>query len=152
MKTYLERSTLLLIIFLTSYSLAEDHAPTDERAAVLTALHNQQEAWNAGDLNKFMQGYWKSDSLVFVGRNGPKFGFNTTRLNYQKSYPNKEMMGILNFTVLYLKQWDAKTIQIIGKYALKRVNDHPAGFFTLLYRKINGEWKIVSDHSSAESE
>lgn len=142
----------LSLFFFPFFGVAQNQHTSTDLERVLTSLRNKEKAWNAGDLNKFMNGYWKSDSLVFVGRNGPKYGYENTALNYKKSYPNRTQMGTLHFSVLYINQWDEKTIQLIGKYTLKRIQDQPSGFFTLLFRRINGEWKIVSDHSSAESE
>lgn len=153
MKNKIRFNWLFVFLFVSGFSsLAQNNNSTEDIALVMTALSKQEKAWNAGDLNEFMKGYWENDSLVFVGRNGPKYGYANTALNYQKSYPNKASMGTLHFTILHVNQWDTRTIQLIGKYTLSRINDEPTGFFTLLYRKISGEWKIVSDHSSANSE
>ena len=119
-----------------------------DQAAVLEVLSTQEKAWNDGDLDRFMTGYWQNEALLFVGRSGPTLGYAQTLANYHKAYPNKAAMGELHFDILHLTQWDAQTIQLIGKVTLKRAEDSPSGFFTLLFRKINGQWKIVSDHTS----
>lgn len=117
--------------------------------AVRAILKSQETAWNNADINTFMEGYWQSEKLVFVGSKGPTYGFLNTLERYKASYPNKEAMGTLNFDLLFIEQWDEKTIQVIGKFTLTRENDQPTGFFTLLFRKIDSVWKIVSDHSSS---
>lgn len=127
----------------------EDFSATDE---VISVLKTQESLWNNGDLDRFMEGYWKNDSLVFVGGKGPTYGFESTLANYKKGYPDKAAMGKLHFDILFTKEWDSRTIQLIGKFTLTRSNDQPKGFFTLLFRKINNSWKIVSDHSSTQTE
>lgn len=117
--------------------------------AIENILKAQEDAWNAGDLVSFMDGYWKSDSLVFVGRSGPTYGFERTLENYRKGYPNRAAMGKLSFDLLHIKQWDEQSIQLIGAFHLQRENDAPSGYFTLLFRRFDSGWKIVSDHSSS---
>lgn len=130
-----------------SAQFSEDSSSIDE---VTILLKEQEIAWNNGNLERFMQGYWKSDSLVFVGSRGPAYGFDNTLLNYQKGYPDSAAMGKLHFDILFTKQWDSNTIQLVGKYTLTRTKDQPTGFFTLLFRRIDNSWKIVSDHSSSQ--
>ena len=140
-------TSLFLLFFLASLFI---HAQSPSAISDIKAvLHQQEKAWNSRDLSAFMEGYWKSDSLVFVGSKGPTYGFLNTLERYKASYPNKEAMGTLNFDLLFIEQWDEKTIQVIGKFTLTRENDQPTGFFTLLFRKIDSVWKIVSDHSSS---
>lgn len=110
-------------------------------------MHQQQEAWNRGDLEGFMQPYWKSDSLMFIGKRGPTYGWNNTLQNYQKSYPNKEAMGILKFTNLD-HQMQSDFCFVIGKWELFRTNDTLSGHYTLLWRFIDNQWVIIRDHSS----
>ncbi|MGB2171877.1 MAG: YybH family protein [Flavobacteriaceae bacterium] len=119
--------------------------------SVMALMSDQERAWNQGDINAFMKGYWDNDRLVFTGANGPTYGYQNTLRNYKKRYPNQVAMGQLKFDILFTKQWDAQTIQLIGRYLLQREKDQPTGFFTLLFRKIEGHWKIVSDHSSSEN-
>lgn len=109
----------------------------------------QEFYWNKGDIEAFMEGYWNNTELVFVGKNGPTYGYQNTLENYKKGYPDKASMGQLHFDILHTQQWDKNTIQLIGKYTLTRENDQPTGYFTLLFRKIDSVWKIVSDHSSS---
>jgi hypothetical protein len=108
----------------------------------------QENAWNAGDLNAFMQGYWQSDSLTFVGRNGIAYGWNTTLNNYRKSYPDKETMGKLTFTLLKKEKLGPASYLVLGKWQLQRSKDEVGGYFSLVWKKIDGRWVIISDHTS----
>ncbi len=119
-----------------------------EENAIRQVMHNQQEAWNRADIEDFMEGYWKSDSLKFIGRNGITYGWQTTLDNYKKSYPTPEAMGKLTFSVLTLDILSETSAFMIGRWHLKRTNDEPGGHFTLLWRKINGKWVIIADHTS----
>ncbi|MBS7564329.1 nuclear transport factor 2 family protein [Mucilaginibacter sp. Bleaf8] len=119
-----------------------------DKQAILKVLETQRLAWNRGDLETFMQGYWKSDSLLFVGSDGPKYGWQTTLDNYKKSYPDKAAMGQLKFDILKVQLLDKTNAFVLGGWQLQRQSDAPGGYFTLLLRKIKGEWKVVSDHSS----
>ncbi|MFC5270061.1 YybH family protein [Adhaeribacter terreus] len=111
-------------------------------------LDQQVIAWNKGDLNGYMQGYWKSDSLEFIGKNGVTYGWEKTLQNYQRSYPNAEAMGQLALTILRVEDINSSTAYVTGKWTITRTAGNLEGYFTLLFRKIDEEWKIVSDHSS----
>jgi ketosteroid isomerase-like protein len=104
--------------------------------------------WNKGDLEDFMKGYWKSDSLLFVGKTAPTKGWQATLNNYKKGYPDKAAMGTLTFDIMKVDLLDATNAFILGGWKLKRDKDTPGGYFTLWFRKINGEWKVVVDHTS----
>ena len=119
--------------------------------ALSEIMKAQEFYWNKGDIEAFMEGYWNNTELVFVGKNGPTYGYQNPLENYKKRYPDKASMGQLHFDILHTQQWDKNTIQLIGKYTLTRENDQPTGYFTLLFRKIDSVWKIVSDHSSSSS-
>lgn len=119
-----------------------------EENAIRQVMNTQQEAWNHADIETFMEGYWKSDSLKFIGRNGITYGWQTTLDNYKKSYPTPDAMGKLTFTILTLDILSETSAFMIGRWHLKRASDEPGGHFTLLWRKINGKWVIVADHTS----
>src|ERR1700760_2491992 len=74
--------------------------------AVLKVLETQRQAWNRGDVEAYMQGYWKSDSLVFVGKTAPVYGWQKTLDRYKKAYPDKAAMGQLTFTIIQVKVLD----------------------------------------------
>lgn len=119
-----------------------------EENAIRQVMNTQQEAWNRADIETFMEGYWKSDSLKFIGRNGITYGWQTTLDNYKKSYPTPDAMGKLTFTILSLDILSETSAFMIGRWHLKRATDEPGGHFTLLWRKINGKWVIIADHTS----
>lgn len=108
----------------------------------------QENCWNDGNLECFMDSYLKSDKLVFIGKSGPKYGWKTTLANYQKSYPDKRAMGKLKFEIISTDVLSGKSAFVIGKWALTRKDGDLSGHFTLLWKKIKGEWVIVADHSS----
>ena len=111
-------------------------------------MKQSQEYWNSGDLNGFMHNYWKSDSLKFIGKTGITYGWQASLDRYLTSYPDKSKQGTLNFDFLHLEPVGDKFYHQVGKYTLYREQDTLSGHFTLLWEKIDGEWKIIADHSS----
>ncbi|MFN4974425.1 MAG: YybH family protein [Bacteroidota bacterium] len=140
----MKRIFLLLLLGCSLYTQAQESFENAARRI----LQQQSQDWNRGDLSAFMQGYWNSDSLLFVGRNGPVYGYTTTLNNYRKNYPDTLVMGKLQFNLLSLQQLSDEHGFVLGQYILTRRTDRPTGFFTLWLRKIKGQWKIVADHSS----
>lgn len=124
--------------------------PTDNKdfQAVRQVLAVQQDAWNRGDIDAFMEYYWKSPDLQFIGSNGPTYGWQNTLERYKKTYSNRDLMGTLQFDILQVNQRSKKVITVLGKFTLKRKNDEPSGYFLLVFQKIKGEWLIVADHTS----
>ena len=90
-------------------------------------LDEQTKAWNKGDLVAFMQSYWKSDELKFIGSKGVRYGWKATLKGYQKGYPTKEKMGILKFTIVSMEKISPDAAFVIGKWHLTRKNDTPNG-------------------------
>jgi uncharacterized protein (TIGR02246 family) len=135
-------------VLVTCFLLFAGASLAQKKQAVLKVLETQRLAWNKGDLEAFMQTYWKSDSLLFVGQNGPKYGWQTTLNDYRKSYPDKAAMGILSFDIKEVRFISLDNAFVLGAWHLQREKDQPKGFFTLLMKKIDGEWKIIADHSS----
>lgn len=138
----------LIAIYLFLYSLSSFAQKTkDETKVVANNMKIQEESWNKGDIPGFMEYYWKSDSLKFIGNKGITYGWQKTLDNYLKGYPNKEAMGILKFTIIENNQLSNTSIYVIGKWELTK--EKPVGgHFTLLWKKINGKWVIVADHTS----
>jgi ketosteroid isomerase-like protein len=126
------------------------HAQTTGKAAksILSVMDQQEKAWNKGDLSAFMEGYWKSDSLCFIGSRGLTHGWTQTLENYKKGYPNTDAMGQLKFTIVSVEQLSKKSAYVIGKWQLTRTKGDIGGHYTLLWKKIKGKWVIVADHSS----
>lgn len=123
------------------------NAQSPDEIAIRNAMNEQLNAWNRGNVDAFMQTYWKNDSLLFVST-PPAYGWQTTFEHYKKAYPDTAAMGKLSFNLLQLKQLSPEYYFVMGAWHLKRSIGDVGGYFTLLFRKINGKWLIVVDHSS----
>ncbi len=132
-----------LLFSLTSFSQTNKND-----IAIRATLQSQATAWNNGDLEKFMDAYWHSDSLMFIGKSGVTYGWQNTLNNYKKGYPDTTAMGKLHFDIIQVKALSAIYYSVVGKWHLTRSIGDIGGHFTLLFRKIKNKWVIVSDHSS----
>ena len=119
-----------------------------EEDAIRRMLKAQVTEWNSGDIAGYMVGYWEHDSLVFIGKNGPTYGYKATLERYKKSYPNAEAMGKLTSTIVSMKRLSARYYFVTGKWHLARKAGELGGSYTLLLEKIKGKWVIINDHSS----
>lgn len=108
----------------------------------------QEKAWNEGNLENFMEPYWHSDSLQFIGKRGITRGWQATLDNYKKGYPDRAAMGTLQFTNLSIDVLSDSNAYVIGKWELFRIADTLSGHYSLLWKKMNGKWQIIADHSS----
>ena len=136
---------LTLFSLFTLLSLTAQHK--DEQT-IRSILSNQTKQWNKGNIEGFMKGYWESDSLLFIGKNGPKYGYRNTLESYKKGYPDTVSMGKLSFDILKVQQLSPHCYFVLGKWMLQRSIGNLDGHYTLLFRRINKQWVIVSDHSS----
>jgi ketosteroid isomerase-like protein len=123
-------------------------AQTKNETAIRQLLATQTAAWNQGDVASFMNGYWENDSLMFIGKTGVTYGWNNTLNNYKKGYPDTTAMGKLSFNIISVKKLSKKYYHVVGKWFLKRSIGDLGGHYTLLFKKINGQWVIIADHSS----
>jgi ketosteroid isomerase-like protein len=139
------KNILLTIIFCIPLLATAQSA--DEKA-IRNVLSTQTTAWNSGNLDRFMIGYWENDSLMFIGKNGVTYGWRNTLKNYKTNYSDTAAMGKLEFTLIQLKRLSKEYYHVTGKWFLKRSIGDLSGHFTLLFRKINNKWVIISDHSS----
>lgn len=142
MKRSILLSALLVMFFQIGFAQAKDDA------AVKKLLTDQDKAWNSGDLDAFMAGYWKNDSLMFIGKNGITYGWQNTLDNYKKGYPDTTAMGKLHFDYIEIKRLSPLYYFVTGKWYLTRTIGNLNGVFTLLVKRINNKWVIVRDHSS----
>ncbi|MBB5397924.1 DUF4440 domain-containing protein [Mucilaginibacter sp. AK015] len=133
----------LLLLVITCFALK-----AQDKQAIIAVLNTQQAAWNKGDIEGFMQGYWKSDSLMFIGKRGPTYGWQQTMDNYKNGYPDRAAMGKLTFRIDKVEILGTRDAFVMGAWSLAREKDAPGGYFTLWFRKINGEWKVICDHTS----
>lgn len=139
-----ELISALPILFITFTAMAQNN---DEQE-IRTLLSKQVTEWNKGNAAGYMKGYWKHDSLVFIGKNGPTYGYDATLQRYKKSYPDAEAMGTLTSTIISMKKLSADYYFVTGKWHLTRKQGDLNGSYTLLLQRINGEWVIINDHSS----
>ena len=123
-------------------------AQNKDEKAIRDLMAAQVIAWNSGNIDAFMEGYWKSDSLVFVGSKGPTYGWQTTLENYKKRYPDTTVMGKLDFDILQVRSLSANNAFVLGKWHLARSIGDVGGYYTLLFRKIKNRWVIIADHTS----
>ena len=137
---------LFLLCFVFCVSVASAQSKNEKK--IREILNEQTWAWNRGDIPGFMNGYWQHDSLMFIGKNGIVYGWQQTLNNYKKNYPTSDAMGKLSFNILKVDKLSSKYYSVIGKWMLVRSIGDVSGHFSLLFKKINGQWKIVSDHSS----
>ena len=142
---------ILLIIALSACKGREASTAVGDRSADVLAiklvLDNQVAAWNEANIDEFMKSYWKSDSILFIGSKITA-GWDSTLARYKKSYPDPAAMGKLRFEILRMDYISPDSYLITGKYFLTREKDNPSGIFTLLFKKKNGNWMIVYDHTS----
>ena len=139
---YIIISALLLTITVGSYAQNKDE---QQITRMLTA---QVEQWNKGNIEGYMHGYWENDSLLFIGSKGPRYGYGVTLKRYKEAYPDEAHMGKLTSTITSMQRLSKDYYFIVGKWALKRTAGDVDGSYTLLLRKIDGQWVIVCDHSS----
>ena len=140
----MKRLLLSTVLFFCCYCSAF----AQDTRAILAILEDQVVSWNRGDLNSYMDHYWRSDSLVFVSSAGLKYGWQNTLDNYKKSYPDKAAMGTLKFNILRINAINTTNAFVMGRWEIKHDGDSPYGYFTLWVREIDGDWKIVADHTS----
>ena len=140
-------SLLILFSSIAFVSNAQDKKQSKDQITIVLQMTEQEVFWNKGLIDDFMTFYWKSDSLEFIGSKGLTYGWQKTLENYKKGYPTKEAMGQLYFTILENKQLSKNYIYIVGKWQLTKEKP-TGGHFTLLWKKINNKWVIISDHTS----
>ncbi|MGC4035354.1 MAG: DUF4440 domain-containing protein [Chitinophagaceae bacterium] len=138
--------TLFVSLFLCTATILFGQS-SDEKE-IRDVMAKQTASWNSGNLEAFMQTYWHSDSLMFIGKNGIKWGWQTTLDNYKKGYPDTTAMGKLDFNILVVKKLSGDYYYVVGKWHLQRTIGDLSGHYDLLFQKIKGKWMIIADHSS----
>lgn len=137
-----------LVILLCMLSFIYSYSQTSQKQdikAINKVLKNQRLAWSDNDLEDYMEGYWKSDSLKFYSANGVTNGWKNTLKRYQKAYPTEAHTGKLSFKVDDITQITPGAYYVLGEYHIKRDIGNATGFFMLIFKKINNRWKIIAD-------
>lgn len=138
--------TLLLGLLLAGTTLTAQQ--NNDEKEITALLNRQTQSWNRHNLDEFMSGYWHSDSLMFIGKSGVTYGYANTLNNYKKNYSDSSLMGRLFFEIIQVKKLSPTYYWVLGKWFLKRTVGDLSGHYTLLFKKINGKWNIIADHSS----
>jgi hypothetical protein len=138
-------SFIILVCIFSVFSL---FSQSKDEKAVRALLDLQVQEWNKGNIPLFMETYWKSDSLMFIGKSGVTYGWQKTLDNYKKNYPDKAAMGKLKFDLLQVKQLNSTHFFVVGKWYLTRSIGDVGGIFSLLFRKVANRWIIIADHTS----
>jgi len=144
----------ILIVLFVSITFAGNIAAQSETqktqiaAEIRKVMDDQSAAWNRGDIDGFMAGYWKSEKLTFISGTEVTRGWQPTLDRYKKGYDSRAKMGVLNFTDLEFTVLSKDAAVVLGSWALTREKDNPHGKFTLTFRKFKEGWRIVMDHTS----
>ena len=149
-------SRVILFVLLCAFlprpqlSCAQQPSDTTGSGGIRTVLEEQARAWNKGDIDGYMQGYWESDSMLFTSGGNIQRGWRAARDKYKLGYSTREAMGALTFSAIEIHPLSETSAWVFGHWLLERAKDHPHGVFTLVMRKFPEGWKIVHDHTSAE--
>lgn len=143
--------TKLLCLYLIVGSFTLKAQEDADFTQIRAALMQQQEDWNKGDIPAFMEAYWKSEELQFIGATGVTKGWQQTLDGYHRRYPNRDAMGQLTFGIVSMEKLSKKSVFLVGTWDLKRKSDAPGGYFILIWKKIKGKWLITADHTSART-
>jgi uncharacterized protein (TIGR02246 family) len=145
-------ASILALAFLCTNALAAK-APSPTAQAARDLLESQRDAWNRGDIDAFMRGYWKNDDLRFASGGDIQRGFATTLDRYRKTYPDRGAMGTLEFELVEVRALGPEAVYVFGRWRLARTQDAPGagprGLFTLIVERKDGRWVITRDHTSA---
>jgi ketosteroid isomerase-like protein len=145
MKNLVLAFLLIFVSFGAAFAQAKDEKA---KLAIRKVMDEQAAAWNSGNIEGFMQGYWNSPELKFVSGDGVTKGWQPTLDRYKKSYDSRAKMGTLTFSDLDITVLSKNSAVVLGNWALQREKDNPHGKFTLIFRKFKDGWRIVHDHTS----
>lgn len=141
------KNLLLLIGFFNIIACTSKNNDIQDREIILSIMKKQEQAWSNYNIDGFMEGYWPSDSLKFYGASGITYGYETTLKNYHKRYPSKEHTGSLKFKINDLSKINNDAYFVMGEYHLVRSVGNADGVFMIIFKRIDGEWKIIADTS-----
>lgn len=140
---------LCVLALVAAPSVRETQAAQDVSSGVRAVLEEQSAAWNRGDMEGFVQGYWKSESLTFAGASGVTRGWQGLLDRYRRSYPDRKAMGHLTFSELEITPLGSDAAMVLGRWQLQREADSPGGIFTLVMRRLPEGWRVIHDHTSS---
>jgi ketosteroid isomerase-like protein len=123
--------------------------PASAVSEIQSVLRMQQDAWNQGDIDRFMDGYAHSKDTVFISEDTVRRGWEMVRDHYREKYSDRTKMGLLTFSDLEIVSLSPDLAVALGRWKLQRAKDRPHGRFTLIFRRLPEGWRIVHDHTSA---
>ncbi|WP_019960047.1 YybH family protein [Woodsholea maritima] len=144
--------SILLSVLVLALSTPPNDAAQDEASetrAIASVIEAQRSAWNDGDVEGYMQGYWQDEALRFASGGTITYGWQQTLDRYKARYNTREAMGHLDFTDVEITLMDDDDGLVFGRWALTREGDHPSGLFTLHVHKFDEGWRVVADHTSS---
>lgn len=135
------------IVFLSLLFAINTNAQSKDAVGIRAVINEQVAAWNAGDMHRYMNTYWRNDSLMFIGKE-IEVGWDLVSKNYRQFYPDAASMGKLEFEIVNLKKLSKFYYSVVGKWHLKWSTKEQRGTSTLLFKKVKNKWVITQDHSS----
>src|SRR5262249_26090913 len=143
---------VLSMVWSATGARRDSNPRTSDRAAITAVLEMQQAAWNRGDIDAFLEGYWNSPELTFSGSGGIARGFDGVRARYRRNYPDHAAMGALQFSDLEFRFLGPDAALLLGRWHLRRDKGDAGGVFSLIWQRFPNGWKIIHDHTSAVEE
>ena len=143
---------IVLAVIFSAKAGSQQSTSKAELPPVIAVLRQQEAAWNDGDINRFMEHYWKTDKLTFSSGGTTTRGWENTLNNYRRRYPTKEKMGKVRFDNLEVFPLGETAALVLGRYFLERKPEPLQGNFSLVFQKIDGRWVIIHDHTSQSPE
>ncbi len=143
----MKKILFVLVLFIAPLSINAQNSEEKDKKEIQAVLKAQRLAWSKDNIDKYMEGYWKSDSLAFYTKNGTTYGWDNTLERYKKAYPTEEHTGKLSFRINAITKIAEGAYYVLGEYHIKREIGNADGIFMLVFKKINGAWKIIADTS-----
>lgn len=139
---------LASVVHVPMLSAASEERASD-RAAITKILDGQQNNWNEGNVDAFLEGYWHSPDLTFSGSGGIERGWDGVLARYKKNYPDRAAMGQLGFSGLEFRFLGNDAALVLGHWHLARAQGDIGGVFSLVWQRFPEGWRIIHDHTSA---
>ena len=146
----MKRAFVIIALFGCSGCLDPAARPTAIEGQIRELLGDQAAEWNRGDIDAFMEYYWKNDGLTFSTGGRTLHGWQETIERYKRRYPTPEAMGELDFSELTIEPLGDNAVMVLGRWRVRAKQRLLSGNFTLVLRRIDGRWLIIHDHTSQD--
>ena len=146
------RTFYMYSLILVTIVCSAANSPADDtlKSHLIDIMEHQANNWNEGNIDGFMEAYWKSDKLTFSSGGKVVRGWSATRASYKEKYRDKTAMGKLTFSEMETEVLGADVVLMLGRWHLE-LPEPMAGNYSLIWRKIDDRWVIIHDHSSLDS-